>query len=292
MNRKMSEEMSRSTNASTNRSVGRDKKCLRRLVPALFVFSAVLSGAQDTPGGKSEAEPEVRIDLEYSMKTDLSVLESREIRSAVLRRIRALYPRGDRSRRENLALLADAQLLSSMYPGIQNPADRADALALLLGIRDEFLSYAAARPGDYEIKNELAFLVGIGFPAFAEDDFYRSVRLTQELAAQVYNAMPNAKAAYILGQGYLAANPSGRPAIADGLGEDYLNEAIDLDKGSGVVSYMAHIVLADYHYRMRRTAAARRSLNRAFALYPDGFLAYLAEQAFAAGRSFFQGAGG
>ena len=267
---------------------------LRSLIPALFVFSAVFCGAQDAPGGESEAEaaPELRIDLEYYMKTELSVLESRQIRSAVLRRIRALYPKGSRTRRENLALLADAQLLSGMYPGIRNPSDRADALALLLGVRDEFLSYAAARPGDYEIKNELAFLVGIGFPAFAEDDFYRSVRLTQELAAQVYNAMPNAKAAYILGQGYLAANPAGRPAVMDGLGADYLNEAIDLDNGSGMVSYMAHIVLADYHYRMRRMDAARRSLNRAFALYPDGFLAYLAEQSFAAGRSFFRGAGG
>ena len=277
---------------STNRSV----TDLRSLIPALALFSAVLCGAQDAPGGESEADPEpeaeIRIDLEYYMKTDLSVLESRQIRSAVLRRIRALYPKGDRTRRENLALLADAQLLSGMYPGIRNPADRTDALALLLGIRDEFLSYAAARPGDYEIKNELAFLVGIGFPAFAEDDFYRSVRLTQELAAQVYNAMPNAKAAYILGQGYLAANLAGRPAVMDGLGADYLNEAIDLDNGAGVVSYMAHIVLADYHYRMRRMDAARRSLNRAFALYPDGFLAYLAEQSFAAGRSFFRGAGG
>lgn len=282
MNRKMSR--------STNRSVA----YLRSRIPALALFSAVLCGAQDAPGGESEAEPEpeIRIDLEYYMKTDLSVLESRAIRSAVLKRIRALYPKGGRTRREHLALLADAQLLSGMYPAIRNPADRTDALALLLGVRDEFLSYAAARPGDYEIKNELAFLVGIGFPAFAEDDFYRSVRLTQELAAQVYNAMPNAKAAYILGQGYLAANPAGRPAIMDGLGADYLNEAIDLDNGSGVVSYMAHIVLADYHYRMRRMAAARRSLNRAFALYPDGFLAYLAEQSFAAGRAFFRGAGG
>ena len=189
---------------------------LRSLIPALSLVSAVLCGAQDAPGEESESEaapePEVRIDLEYSMKTDLSALESREIRSAVLKQIRALYPKGSRTRRENLALLADAHLLSSMYPGIRNPADRADALALLLGVRDEFLSYAAARPGDYAIKNELAFLVGIGFPAFAEDDFYRSVRLTQELAAQVYNAMPNAKAAYIPGQGYLAANPAGRPA--------------------------------------------------------------------------------
>ena len=290
MNRKMSGEMSRSTNTSTNRSL----TYLRSLIPALSLVSAVLCGVQDAPGGESEAEPEaeIRIDLAYSMKTELSALESREIRSTVLKRIRALYPKGSRTRRENLALLADAQLLSTMYPGIRNPADRADALALLLGVRDEFLSYAAARPGDYEIKNELAFLVGIGFPAFAEDDFYRSVRLTQELAAQVYNGMPNAKAAYILGQGYLAANPAGRPAVMDGIGEDYLNEAIDLDKGSGVVSYMAHIVLADYHYRMRRMAAARRSLNRAFALYPDGFLAYFAEQSFAAGRSFFRGAGG
>ena len=288
----MNRNMIRSTNTSTNRSA----TYLRSLIPALSLFSAVLCGAQDAPGGEFEADPEpeaeIRIDLEYYMKTELSVLESREIRSAVLKRIRALYPKGGRTRRENLALLADAQLLSGMYPAIRNPADRADALALLLGVRDEFLSYAAARPGDYEIKNELAFLVGIGFPVFAEDDFYRSVRLTQELAAQVYNAMPNAKAAYILGQGYLAANPAGRPAVMDGLGADYLNEAIDLDNGSGVVSYMAHIVLADYHYRMRRMAAARRSLNRAFALYPDGFLAYLAEQSFAAGRAFFQGAGG
>lgn len=276
--------MNRKISRSTNRSL----TYLRSLIPALALFSAVLCGAQDAPSGESE----IRIDLAYYMKTDLSVLESREIRSAVLKRIRVLYPKGGRTRREHLALLADAQLLSGMYPGIQNPADRADALALLLGVRDEFLSYAAARPGDYEIKNELAFLVGIGFPAFAEDDFYRSVRLTQELAAQVYNAMPNAKAAYILGQGYLAANPAGRPAVMDGLGADYLNEAIDLDNGSGVVSYMAHIVLADYHYRMRRMAAARRSLNRAFVLYPDGFLAYLAEQSFAAGRAFFRGAGG
>lgn len=205
---------------------------------------------------------------------------------AVFERVSALHAKRTRSELEHRALLHDAQLLANLYSVMEAEDIRRKTAVLLIAVRDEYIEYARMHPKDYGVQVELAFLVSTGFDVYAKDS-YQSARLVREIAARVYNNAPNAKAALLLGLSYVSAHASKRRLMIASLAERYLRKAVELDGQKSYITYLAYIYFANLYFKTRSGTKARHYIQRAQALYPGGTLAYVVDEFFAEGTSFF-----
>ncbi len=251
----------------------------------VFVMSWFIIAVYAQEGGTASQEHEYTL-VNYITKA-YTPQALKTMQSVVFERVSALQKKNKRSREEHLMLLKNAQLLGSLYTAVEDTAMKEASATVLVAVRDEFISYIAKNKEDYEVKTELAFLVSMAFVAYIQDS-YQSIRLIQEVASDVYNNAPNAKAALMLGQVNIGANRTGIPAMRNSLAEKYLNKVIELDGGSGYMSYLAYVYFANLYFKTRKGDAARASMNKAIALYPQGALAHIAEELFFAnGKALF-----